>query len=94
MNKLITKLVENKKFETVTGLIFFLNPIVIFLQLYKAFFANNVEAISTPTWFLFIIMQITATLVAFKAKNKGMLYSYILSIIFSILLVFVVIVKS
>jgi hypothetical protein len=90
----IRRIIKHKNFEIISGTLFFLNPVVILLQLIKITKESNVEAISIPMWFLFVLLQITSSLVAIKSKNYGMFFAFLFSIIFSISIIVITLLKS
>jgi len=72
---------SQERFDTVTGSMFVINPIVIALQIVTIIHASNVESVSLGMWIAFVFLQVATTLVAIKIKNKALAISYFLSVL-------------
>jgi len=93
LSRKLQKLLNNKYFDSITGLISVLNPIVVALQLYTVLTVENVEGVSISMWFCFILIQLTFALVAVKAKNFGMTISMALSVLISMSIIITTLIK-
>lgn len=87
-------LLQHKHFDTITGSLFFMNPVALAPQLVTVIKANNVEGVSVSLWVIFATLQAAFTLVGIKAKNFGMFVSMALSAMISLSIVFITLSKT
>jgi uncharacterized protein with PQ loop repeat len=86
--------IKNKYFDRITGIVSLLNPFAMLPQLWSCIALDKIEGVSAPMYVLFAIMQIVFSLVAVKAKNFLMFLSMIVSVLISIAIMVLTLLKT
>lgn len=72
-------LVETNWFRKIMIIIILLNPVALAPQVITAFTAPNIQGLSAPMWFLFVVIQAAFTLHGIKTKDASIFCSMLLS---------------
>lgn len=85
---------EWKHFNTTTGIISLINPLAIAPQLYQVIAADSVAGVSWLMYVIFFLIQLVFCLVGIKAKNFGMMMSMLVSMLESLAIIIIVLIRS
>jgi hypothetical protein len=86
-------LLEWKYFNPITGIISLINPLALAPQVYQVIFADNVSGVSWPMYVIFSAIQLVFTFVAIKSKNFGMMIAMLISLLESIAIIIIVLIR-
>lgn len=85
---------ENKWFDRIAGLISLLNPISLFPQLWNCIVLDKLVGVSASMYFFFAVIQVAFAFVAIKAKNLWVFISMVLSVIVSLSIAILTLMKD
>lgn len=85
---------NNKYFDSTIGFVSLANPISLLPQLYVLVLATQVAGISVGMWIIFVFLQMSFSLVGIKQKNLGMFISMFTSMLISISIIIIVLLKA
>lgn len=91
--KFFDPVVQNKYFSSISGFISLLNPFAMLPQLWSCIVLDKIVGVSAPMYVLFALMQVVFALVAIKARNILMFISMVASIVISISIVIITLIK-
>ena len=86
--------VQKKWFTSVAGVVSLLNPFAMLPQLWSCIVLEKIVGVSALMYVLFAIMQIMFALVAIKAKNFLMFLSMLVSILISLAIIVLTLIKT
>ena len=72
LHQLTRKLVQHPWFDKVIGYLAIANPLALLPQLCLLIEADNTDAISVPTWLIFLMLQMSTALFSIKHRNFGL----------------------
>ena len=78
----------------VSSIVILLNPVSLSPQVYKVFTSPSVEGISPTMWIIFAFVQLALLLEGIKMKKPAIFFSMLVSILESITILTVVMVRS
>jgi len=87
-------LLEWKHFNMATGIFSLINPLAIAPQLYQVIVAESVAGVSWLMYVIFFIIQLVFCLVGIKAKNFGMMMSMLVSMLESLAIIVIVLIRT
>lgn len=88
------RLISNKWFDKLIGTLLFLNPVALFPQVVMVIKSQTVSGVSIPMWIIFAAIQTAMTLHGIKVKSASMFVAMLVSLIESLTIIAVVIIKS
>jgi len=97
MNRISARLaflLEWKWFNTITGIVSLINPLALTPQLYQVITSDSLAGVSWSTYVIFLLIQLVFTLVGIKAKNFGMMMAMFVSMIESLAIIIIVLLKT
>lgn len=94
LQKRTSFITENKYFDSIIGFVSLANPISLLPQLYVLVLATQVAGISVGMWIIFVFLQLSFSLVGIKQKNMGMFISMFTSMLISLSIIIIVMLKS
>lgn len=89
-----TWLVEARWFKRLMVLTILLNPVAYFSQVLSVFLAPSVEGISLLTFGIFGAIQVALGFEAIRTKSAGVFIAMLLSIVESVLIIIVVLIRK
>jgi len=92
--QLLKPLVEANWFKKLMDLTVFLNPVAILPQCLAVFTAPSVEGISIGMWIIFGAIQLAFIFQGVKYKSKSMFLSMLISLVESITIITIVIIRQ
>ncbi len=78
----------------VSSIVILLNPVSLAPQVYRVFTAPSVEGISPTMWIIFAFVQLALLLEGIKMKKPALFFSMLVSILESLTILTVVMVRS
>ena len=88
------RLISNKWFDKLIGTLLFLNPLALIPQVVMVMKSSSVSGVSIPMWILFAAIQTAMTLHGIKVKSASMFVAMLVSLIESLTIIVVVMIKS
>lgn len=87
-------LVETDWFKWVVSILILLNPIALAPQVWTTMTAPSVEGVSILMWLIFLGIQTALAFNGIRTKDKAVFVSMFLSVLESLTIIIVVLVKS
>lgn len=88
------KFLHAKWFTVVISALIYLNPIALMPQVITVFIENDLSAISISMWVIFALIQIAFVFVGIKTKNSATFLAMLISLIESITIITMVLIKT
>lgn len=92
-NQWSAPVIYHAKFDQIIGSTAIANPLALLPQLWVLFMAASSEAISVSMWFIFLMLQTSSSLFAIKHRNFGVCMSQFASMVITITIITIALLK-
>ena len=94
LQKFFSPVTDKKWFTPLTGVMSLANPFALLPQLYNCIMLESIAGVSAFMYVIFAILQVVFALVAIKARNLWMFLSMFASVLISLTIVILTIIKG